>query len=614
MSTKAGELHVASIRELPASVADVGTTLGALESLLLTHSVGRLVPAFRAALESRHVALNPIAIGRDHDLLNMVWPRGRVVEDFTTPVALASRGLARRVSVAARDQVTVVVGEKPRDFLLFHGLSRLRPDVFWLPTSRLDSAEFVDWLAARARRSVEEAGRADEISVVTAESDDAATHAAEVLNARPGMAPTRTRVADWRNLLPRHAPFQADPRSERRTPLLRHEGATQGLPTPIPVGVTSEDPFALRWMVDIEVEGWSPARHRLLGAEVLRGVVMSDHDARTSSLGPSYFGLAPFQQAFLGLEESTARPRLRPLSILEQVSAVLTSQGWQARLSDKGAFALHSARLFDGVEGLATALRRPPVRQLLDAYLTPTTTNDPGRYLKDTRRRYLTLAHARDVIGGGADTAAAVASDLYSRGALLRGHLLKCEHCRSTSFYVLNEQQEFTCLRCRTRQRATRFSWLEAPEPEFHYALSEVLFQFLSHNGDIPLLAALDRFVEGRGQERAAFDIAFELQLISPSGDMSEHDIIVTWGTELWIGEATIENRLGRNEAEERDRLRRLKEVADTLSAEGVLLATAAPSFRAATRRRIERTFHDPVRPQVQIYEPAAGAQANADG
>ena len=196
--------------------------------------------------------------------------------------------------------------------------------------------------------------------------------------------------------------------------------------------------------------------------------------------------------------------------------------------------------------------------------------------------------------------AAVTVADLSGRGALLRGHILKREHCRGTSFYVLNEQQEFSCLRCRTTQRATRVSWLGAPEPQFHYALSEVFFQFLSHRGEIPLLAAFGHFVTGRGREREAFDIAFELQLVSPDGGKSEHDIFVTWGTELWLGEATVDDKLGRSRAEEQERLRRLKKVTDVLSAGGVLFVTAAQEFRAATRQRIEQTF--------RIRAPAAGA------
>src|SRR5207302_8107767 len=128
-------------------------------------------------------------------------------------------------------------------------------------------------------------------------------------------------------------------------------------PTPVSVSVPANDPSRLRWMVDVEVQGWRPARHPSIGEHVLRGGLVTNHDVRTSTIGPSYFGLGPLVQAFLGLEGSTARPRLRPRAIVEQVTDVLQPLGWDVALSDKGAFALQGARLFGGIEGLATALR-----------------------------------------------------------------------------------------------------------------------------------------------------------------------------------------------------------------------------------------------------------------
>jgi hypothetical protein len=157
------------------------------------------------------------------------------------------------------------------------------------------------------------------------------------------------------------------------------------------------------------------------------------------------------------------------------------------------------------------ALRSPATRTLLDAYLSPRDeAGTAGLYLADTRRRYLSLDEAQQVVAG--DDAAAVVSDLFERAVLLRGHILKCEHCRATSFYVLSEQQQFVCVRCRTAQRATRFSWLGAAEPEFRYAVSEVVFQFLQHNGQLPFLGAYEHFVLGRGRrERRSFDASFEV-------------------------------------------------------------------------------------------------------
>jgi hypothetical protein len=592
-------VDVTALREIPGSVLDISTTLDELDQLLLTHAVGRLVPPLKRALEGREVAISPVVIEHEQVLFGHLWPNQRMVSDYTYPNSLPATGLAQRLFIEERGQVVVVVGDDRRDFLLFHGLSRLRPYIYWLPSRRMNNEPFIRELTEATRRAAQGSG-ANAISVTTASSDEDASAAVELLNDLPGRGLPEASRVEWSSLVPRSSLSVADARSERRVSLLRHEGETQDLPTPVPASVSSDDPFSLRWMVDVEIQGWKPARHPSLAREVFRGPLVSSMDSRASLTGPAYFGLSPLTQAFLGLEGSTARPRLRPRPVVEQVSDVLRPLGWEASLSDKGAFALHSARLFGGVEELSVALRVEAKRRLLDAYLTPTTTNDPGRFLKDTRRRYLSLAEAGGVVGEG--DISALAADLYDRGVLVRGHILKCEQCRATSFYSLTEEQEFSCVRCRTVQRATRFSWLGTPEPDFRYALAEVLYQFLDNNGHLPLLAAYEQFVVGRSRERQPFDFAFEVDLTSPEGELSEHDIVALWGAELWLGEATVGERLGKTNAEEIERLGRLKEVAEALSVRGLIFATTG-EFSSATKQNVKAAFTDPVWPEIAYVE-----------
>lgn len=595
---------LAVINELPDSILDIRTTLGEAERLMLTHSVGRLLPSFRGALEERELRINEVVVEHQPILLQHVWSRGGVREgEFGYPRVLTEIGLGRRISLADRDQLVVVVGDEPRDFFLYHGLSRLRPYVYWLPASRLADQPFVYALAEATHRTVQREIGGGDIVVTSTSGDEAAGAAVEALNAAQGLNPPTARLVDWKTLIPNSYLWAVDPKSERRISLFRHDGETQELqtPTPVSVSVSPDDPVQMRWMVDVEVQGWQPARHPALGDALLRGPVISNHDARTSSTGPTYFGQSPIVQAFLGLEGSAARPRLRTRSIVEQVSDVLQPQGWQVSLSDKGAYALQSALLFGGVAALAGALRTEATRALLDAYMVPGPDNDPGMYLRDSQRRYISLEEA-EVIIGEADVPKLFA-DLYDQGVIVRGHVLKCEHCRATSFYSLSEEQTFTCVRCRTAQRATRFSWLEAPEPVFRYALSEVVFLFLKNNGQLPLLAAHHYFVEGRERERRTFDIAFEIELTPAGGSLREHDILATWGSELWIGEATIADRLEDTSAAEVERLERLKESAQALCARGVLLVTTRDAFSERTKGNVETVFADPTWPDVVYQE-----------
>jgi hypothetical protein len=436
---------VVSFRELPEAVADVSTTLGDREQLELTHAVGRLLPSLKSDLAAREVEMPASVISDDAVLAQRIWPLGGRRRDLSDPLALAERGLVWRLSLADRGQVVVVVGDEPRDFLLFHGLTRLRPYVYWLPAARLGREPSIRALGDAARRTAQSAFGGNLIALTTATNPGAAEAAVEALNALPGHGVPRAEQVDWTRVIPRSALWVADARSERRVALLSHEGETQELSTPVPVSISSENPFDVRWMVDVEIRDWTPARHPAAGTAVLRGPLVDPHDVRASRRGPSYFGLSPLTQAFLGLEGSTARPRVAPLALVEQIRSILKPSGWEVSLSDKGAFASQSTRLFGGVAACAAALRDPAIRALLAAYLTPTETNEPGKFLRDTRRRYLTVRDAEGVVE---EAAATLVATLYDSGVLLRGHLLKCEHCRVTSFDVLSEDQRFTCRRC----------------------------------------------------------------------------------------------------------------------------------------------------------------------
>ena len=295
---------VASFRELPPAVVDVSTTAGDFDQLLLTHISGRLLEPFKSELERRGVALNPVLVERRTDVLNIVWPRGRVDSEYSYPSHLASLGLSRRIWFWERDRVIVVAGDAPRDFLLFHGLSRLRSHVFWLPATLLDDGDFVS-RQLPLRQPPPPAIRAREtgIHVTTAESDAAAEAALAAVRRAPQRGQPGAQIADWQQLYslarPCRPPISG---SERRAALLRHEGVTQELPTAVPASVLTMDATELRWMVDVHVQGWTPARHPRIGAEVLHGPMVTEHDVRASAAGPSYFGQSPFVQRSLGLE------------------------------------------------------------------------------------------------------------------------------------------------------------------------------------------------------------------------------------------------------------------------------------------------------------------------
>jgi hypothetical protein len=592
-------MDVADFTDLPSIVVDFVGDLEPLERLLLTHAAGRLLPELKRDLTDREIQLEEVAAG-DGVWLTKVFSRVSAARRGALPLALPELGLGRRFVFGDVRQVVLVVGGEVTDFFLFHGLSRIRPYVFWLPSEMSGNEVFLYALSSQLRHTAQSSvGGRNRIEVVTLTDPDGADAIVERLGRDHHRQPVDVARVEWQTVVPRSAPWRADPHSERRVSLLRQEGETQELPTPIPVSVSTRDPQNTRWMVDVELDGWTPTRNQLLGPKLLHGLIVDEHASRTSRNGLSYVGSGWLMPSAVGLEGAALRPRVAPLTLIDQVQEAVRGQGWSVTLSDKGAFALQSARLFGGLDALVAALRSRERRPLFDAYVTPTRTNDPGLFLRDTNRRYLTLEDAAGLVGN-AEVATVVAS-LFDNGVLTRGHVLKCDQCRATSFYALREDQTFDCVRCLARQRATRFSWLGAAEPQFRYALHEVVYQFFLNNGQLPLLAAYDQFASDQ-RRRGAFDAAFELEYRRPNGRQTEHDITATAGAELWIGEATAADNFGAA-AGERTRMRALRETARAVDARGVIFVTEAASFSARTKQTIDAVFDDKTWPTITYVE-----------
>jgi hypothetical protein len=587
---------VLRLGSLPARVENVRAATGFVDQLLVTGSIGRLTGATIRAAAERGVTVEEHEAQSLAGVTGFLWPRGR----SACPSALPEAGLARRMAIGRPKAPILVVGDEPRDWLLYHGLSRLRPLVYWLPESRLAEGDFVQPLRHELSLAAQSTGRLTAIAV-TATSTEAATRAVdETAAAQIGGNILQLDLEDWQDHIP-HGPFwAADAPSVRTVSLLRSAGTTEELPTPTPAGVSPEDLIAGGWLVDVDVREWSTFRHAALGSSILLGGFSSSYDQRIGAGGACFFGLSGFIQTGLGLANALARHQLAPLPVLGAVSDALALEGWSVTLSDKGAFAQRSAQLFGGVEQLVQSLRDEGTRMLLDTYMADKRAGVPGCFLSDTRRRYLSLKEACDAIAAPADD---IVNNLYDRGALIRGHVLKCEQCRATSFYSLTEAQQFICCRCRHDQRATRASWLGEPEPVFRYELAEVVYQLLTHDGSLPLLAAYDYFVATLGPtDRRALDLGFEIEVVSPDGKKSEHDIVAVWGSDLWLGEATNAANLGSGEVA---RIRRLRNVAELLAARGVLFATTG-EFGTRTRERVNSVFSSWPRPEVVFLERLA--------
>jgi hypothetical protein len=564
---------IADFAELPEAIGTPLTPdLEPAQQLLATALRGRVPGAFATVLGERGTAVGEYQV-EPQDLSAYVRDRWGAGEP-APPWALSEVGLGLfRSGPLFEAPASVVVGDDPWDFTLFYALKRLGGLAWWLPSWLAADANYLHSVALAIRHDAASEGR--EVLVISTSAPEICESAqAELAGLTGQQAP---RVGDWREAIPEDPLRLSGLDGEGRSKLVQvFDGEVLELDTAIPRLPSTVPETQMRWISEVSSREWTPIRHPALGERLLPAIAADSGLARTSREGVSYFAMGALTFSGASLEGSVRRPNLRPLGLVEQLRAVLEPSGWDCEVSDKGIYARESMNLFGGFDPLCAALLDPAVRKLLDAY---TEDPSPGPKLSQDRRRYLIWAHFEDLLG---EEAATIVRPLQDAGVLSQGVILKCARCRQRAWHrsgVVTDS--FTCERCDLAQLADRRAWSDTDEPVLSYRLAEVLFQLLSNNGELPLLAAREHFEDatrpaGRG---------FELELKTPEGESWEVDIFRSDGPRLWIGEAS---KSGRFDAA---KLAFLARLADAVNAYGVLLATSRPDWPDATKANAERAF-----------------------
>jgi hypothetical protein len=562
---------------LPEEVLDVHSDGSPTRRLLLAAEFGSLSPDLRAELDGRGIARRSEAPSSSTMLMR--WLYDIQTQPGSGPFSLAEVGLSwYRPRPFVEDTITIVAGEDAWDFALAYALRRARTHAYWLPSSAFESKLDRD-VALRALAGF--SGRTGSPLVVTSVSDDDAADELARAFAQQRYRRVVIRTAHWRESLP-PTPNRLLVRNRlgRAEPLYLDDGATPHLRTPVPD--LSDDPSTMRWMTEVEVRNWAPARHPSLAPNLL--VDNAWGEARITRCGLAYQGVRGMVPFGVPLEQLTAEPSLRPLPLLEQLRCMAATSRWTCELSQRGQFALAASELLGGCEALCSALRDPDIGEVLHAYLAAGN-GVPGLALGD-RRRYLSLKDfgdltltkpPEDVVGA-----------LRVSGVVRPGLVLKCERCRHTDWYRPSDvDPTFDCTRCASVQAPSRNSWLGDAEPRWRYRLDEVVFQFARHRGDLPVLAAYEQF------DRSIRTVQFvpEIDITTAAGQGCEVDFALTEGSSLWLGEAFSDRRYASSAKEELERLRRLAATAAVLNARGVVLATSANDIAPQTKARARTVF-----------------------
>lgn len=521
-----------------------------------------------------------------------------------TPFQLSLAGLTKYHSIREyrwEAPVVVVVGSTLLDFALYFNLSRIRDFVHWLPSEWLAdferAPEISPYLAPFAHGLLADA-RYERRSILFLSASrngrlDAAIASLDTASHLNGEITGRSRIVEDIQPLLVH-PLSVLNTDNFEVPVTQQfvKGLSAGFfPTPKPKGFSLIVAYTHRWITELYVDGCAYPRNPKLGHWLVRHPALHTESARVGARGICYE--CPSSAHFGGdVDTILIRPKLFLPEAVEVIQRFAGPVGWTVRISDKGSFSKDLISKHGGLERSAAMIRDPESKLVLWKYLQGRPNELPAKQdgevlLDSTRRWYLTFGGIVAAFGDE-DKALKFLDDSLNRTILHRGTILKCEFCRSTDWFPLEEiDDHFRCARCRRNQRIDSGHALGRKEPIWYYQLDEVVFQGLKNNIHVPLLT-----LDFLRRQASSFLYSEELEIWRPEEDrpFKEIDICCICDGVLTIGEAKVGNRIEKGGGKERNTLAKYRDVAEGLGAHRFVFATS-DQWAAETGENVRRAF-----------------------
>ena len=294
------------------------------------------------------------------------------------------------------------------------------------------------------------------------------------------------------------------------------------------------------------------------------------------------------------LEQHLVRPSLRVPSASVVVGRLAAASGYKIQPSQAGRLNELVIEMWGGLEAAAGDLSGP-TWCLLEA-LTPTLGDGNGPRdvsLVVNRIPYVTVDHAKVLLGLDEQSTRAEIDRLLRLGVLRRGLILRCARCNWLDWYsVADLGRCFGCHRCDHENFLEQARWRDPVlEPRWYYDLDHAVREALANNGRVPILA-LEWL---RTKQRASFSFTTDLELVKTGGTLHppEIDFVVVGDGRLIVGEAKKSNRLAPDRRGERRKLARLCEVARDLTSDDICLATTANAWDRGTLALADEALGD---------------------
>ncbi len=462
-----------------------------------------------------------------------------------------------------KENFKVIIGDTLEDFCLYYNLSRIHDGVTWIPDGLLRETNS---LSLKIQNDETEEKFSDDHSALTQliyilDSQVRFGHPEKEFELM-SMSLTKRQLGYRKRYMQRLCLFNPDQFGKylniedsnkneikcvfrviesdnfhQQQDVIFKDGKSMGrFQTPKPKHYYEIDPSEHRWITQLEIEDYKlpplPYLSELTFSSLVKG-----YDCRVSVDGLAYF--CPNPMLFGGdIDTVLVKPKLNILSANEFFTHYFTQNGYSTQLSDKGSYLKDTIDKFGGLQTTADFFRPELTRKMFDQYLFDNKDDSESnkenlRFLDVDRRTYLSFDAFNDFIGSNEDTSAML-DVLVGSSVLYRGYIFKCDNCRRTDWYGIEEvSRTFKCKRCEEVQSYTHSKWMWSSEPIWYYRLAETVYQFYRSHSYITAIV-LDKI---RADSKESFMYLSESDIIDSDGKKKEIDIIALSDGKIILGE-----------------------------------------------------------------------------
>lgn len=262
-------------------------------------------------------------------------------------------------------------------------------------------------------------------------------------------------------------------------------------------------------------------------------------------------------------------PYIKLLDPFEIFKRIFEESNYHIITSDKGNYERESNNKFGSLEKISNFLINEKYQNLFNKFIendNPAVADD-GIFLKDDNRMYMGLNSIKKILGDDINT---IVNDFIQKDILHRGFIFKCEKCKHTGWYDIEDvDNKFKCRRCGTIQHynSEHLARQNPVEPEWFYKLDESIYQGYDNDMIVPILT-LNKL---KKLSKESFLYTNEIEIRkkeNPSEQYREIDICCILDGKIIIGECKVDNKLKDKE------IKKYKDIYEEIGAEKIIFST----------------------------------------